>query len=329
MTKKRILLSCPSFRGYDKAIENKMKEIGYDVVSFNDIPQTQLHKKLINYPSLKVKLRPLLKYLEERNERRILRNIKNQQFDYVIIIKGTYLTDVFYRGLKKQNPNAKFIMFQWDSLVNYGKFLNKNYLNYKKYFDLIYSFDPRDCENHSELKYLPLFYTDEYADVRNTPVESTIEYDLFFIGGNHRNRFKIIFDIYANAKREGLKCKFLLLGGVKHKVPDDGAIAFIDAPLSHNQIVDYFTKSKVAIDIQSSAQDGLTIRTFEALAAGKKLATSNTWIKKEPFFNPDNIFVFDFEKPYIPQTFVKKDVKPLDISDYSVESFIKKLIGNQ
>lgn len=328
MKKERILLLCPSFRGYDKALENKMIELGYDVVSFNDIPQTKLHRQLINSPSLKVKLRLILKYLEERNERRILNGIKNQQFDYVIIIKGTYLTDVFYRGLKKQNPKAKYVMYQWDSLVNYGKFLNKNYLNYKNYFDRIYSFDPYDCKNNAELEYLPLFYKNEYADEGEKPTNSATEYDLFFIGGNHKNRFKIIYSIYKDAKRHNLKCKFLLLGGIKHDVPADGEIEFIDSPISHNQIINYFRNCKVAIDIQSSAQTGLTIRTFEALAAGRKLATSNKWIEKEPFFDSTNIFVFDPENPSIPIEFVKSESKPLDITNYSVASFVNKLLGN-
>ena len=47
-----------------------------------------------------------------------------------------------------------------------------------------------------------------------------------------------------------------------------------------NDIVSLYKESEVILDINHPGQNGLTMRTFEALGAGKKLITTNTEIKK-------------------------------------------------
>src|SRR5690606_29410790 len=50
-------------------------------------------------------------------------------------------------------------------------------------------------------------------------------------------------------------------------------------------------KSKAVLDIQRVGQSGLTMRTFEVLASGAILVTSNSAIINEPFFDPTRVFV--------------------------------------
>jgi len=326
-TKKSILLGCPPFRGYDLAIFKKLIEMGYEVTFFNDIPKAKWFRVLKDYPSIRKKLNFLLKHYEKYNERKILKRIKAKRFHFILIIKGSYLSNAFFENLKDLNPDAKFIMYQWDSLKNYGKATEKNFMDNSPYFDKIYTFDRKDANTIVGLDYMPSFFINEYANPESEKQKS-YDFDLFFIGGNHRNRFGILEKLYENTKDFGLKFCFLLLGGKENENFKIKGLQYIKTPLSHKEIIEYLKKSNVVIDIHSPKQDGLTTRCFEALALGKKLATTNALIAREPFYNPDNIHIIDLENPTIPLEFIKKEVEPLDMSVYSLESFLKNLLNN-
>jgi len=324
--KKRVLLTCPAFRGYGNAMRLKLQEMGYEVTFFHDIPQAKWYEALINYPSIRLRFKSLLRLYERYNENKILKNLKDITFDYVIIIKGAYLSSHFYKNLKRNNQDAKFVMYQWDSHLNYGKVLKKDFLRFREFFYRMYTFDRKDSEKIKNLRYLPLFYIDDYANPGRKKQKKN-DFDLFFIGGNHRNRSGILEKLYENTKDFGLKFCFLLLGGKENENFKIKGLQYIKTPLSHNEIIEYLKKSNVVIDIHSEKQDGLTIRCFEALAFGKKLATTNALIAREPFYNPDNIHIIDLENPGIPLEFIRKDVEPLDMSAYSLESFLKNLLN--
>ena len=66
------------------------------------------------------------------------------------------------------------ISYHWNSIKLY------NYLEYIKYFDKNYSFDPDDCQCYS-LKYYPLFFIDEYSKAREEISKSPKDIDIIFI----------------------------------------------------------------------------------------------------------------------------------------------------
>ncbi|MFH4210110.1 lipopolysaccharide biosynthesis protein, partial [Acinetobacter baumannii] len=63
-----------------------------------------------------------------------------------------------------------------------------------------------------------------------------------------------------------------------------------------DEIIKLYAKSNVILDISHPGQSGLTMRTFEAIGAGKKLITTNLNIKEYPFYNSDNIFIISRDK---------------------------------
>ena len=88
-------------------------------------------------------------------------------------------------------------------------------------------------------------------------------------------------------------------------------------------------ESRIIIDVQMAKQNGLTIRTFEALGFNKKLVTTNKNILEYDFYDPQNIYVYDgkfdfdnvfFTKPYKP---LPKELK----EKYSLSSFLDTLLS--
>ncbi|MGE4514729.1 MAG: hypothetical protein AB7E26_13095, partial [Chryseobacterium sp.] len=78
-------------------------------------------------------------------------------------------------------------------------------------------------------------------------------------------------------------------------------------------------------------QNGLTIRTFEVLASGKKLITTNSDITNYPFYSPENILVIDRENIQMNPEFFKIDFKKLNqdvLYKMSLDSFIECLFGD-
>ena len=72
------------------------------------------------------------------------------------------------------------------------------------------------------------------------------------------------------------------------------------------------------------------MRTFESVGSGKKLITTNSEIKKYPFYNPNNIFVIDrnniqldvafFDLPY--QDIDSKIYESMSIGGWLQELFV-------
>ncbi len=98
--------------------------------------------------------------------------------------------------------------------------------------------------------------------------------------------------------------------------------------LSQSMIIDIVNRSNCVLDINMLNQDGLTIRTFETLASGRKLLTTNKYIKEMSFFNEQIISVFDREKLDIDLDFIKdKKELSLDLSEFSLESWVFKIFS--
>ena len=72
------------------------------------------------------------------------------------------------------------------------------------------------------------------------------------------------------------------------------------------------------------------MRTFEVLASGKKLITTNASITDEPFFDPQRIRVIDRKNPYIPTSFVNAVIPAMSedfLNRYDLRSWVNDLLA--
>jgi len=317
----RILYIGPSQPAYHDAFIAALKQKGeVDYFPFFvEKPYTRNISKLGLYPKKEV--------AEKEYYARLL-TYKN--YDFILVRHGFQLDNGIYTALKSNNNNAKFINFHWDSLKN-----SYNYLGIINHFDKIYSFDVKDCQEHRRIEYLPLFYIDQYKALKNSSSTNIQSTDLLFVGSwrnmeryqlilktkqfcdNNRLRFKYYLHIdkfkYVNAL---LKGKFIK--EVQFKL------------LSHEEIVRLFSDTKVIIDFPSSFQNGLTMRSFEALGAGKKLITTNKNIINEPFYDQSVVSVVSQDNLKLDIDFITNTVFPNDFPNldaYSLHNYIARLLS--
>lgn len=305
---KNILFISVKFFNYEKHIKNELLSLGANVDWFDERPSNTFLSKVIirlkkDFYSTKIN-----RYYNE-----IIDKIKPKHYDYFFLIKGEVIPAFFLEFLKRNNPNIKLIYYTWDSFVN-----NRNALNNLVYFDKKFTFDSADAEKY-DISFRPLFFINDYSNLES---KEPTKYDIAFIGTAHSDRYSIsekcnewcnqhqcsMYAFYYSPSKILFWLKRLF--NVNFKKFDPKKISF--QGLSHQEIIDVYKSSACILDINHPNQTGLTMRTFEVLGAGKKLITTNKEILKYPFYNTNNIFIIDRNKPEIDKVFINSEFSQIN-----------------
>lgn len=317
---KRLLYIGVGFHEYDKYIVETLRE-SFDVSTFGS---SEFHTK---HPLLYSLVKYSPSFVKKANASLIsqnINNLKDKNFDYVFIIKGSNLSDLHLETLKAHHPNAKFILYLWDAweMIN-----NRDVL--KKHIPTIYSFDSEDCKKYGFIL-RPLFY------LRETQPEHK-KYDISFVGNGHSNRFSIIQKFKDLCLKNGYRYKFVVNMGltavVKTKLFSNGMLnkdRDIISPgnIPYSEYLQITRDSKVILDIHYPKQSGLTIRTIEALASGARVITTNRHIVEYKNIPTELYFVWDQEDYECLKEFISKPYSKFKLdSSFSVHTFINDMIN--
>ena len=88
------------------------------------------------------------------------------------------------------------------------------------------------------------------------------------------------------------------------------------------------------LDVNHSAQTGLTMRTIETIGAQRKLITSNRHVVDYPFYDPTRILLMDVGAPSARaiREFLEVPGQPIDpdlLECYSVDHWVGEIIGER
>ncbi|MDB5005914.1 MAG: hypothetical protein JWP45_307 [Mucilaginibacter sp.] len=282
-----VLFIAPAFFEYEISIKDAIQRSGYDVDYFDE--------RTSNNSFLKAIFRVNKNFLATQINRyysTILKTINNKKYSYFLLIKGEVIPKWFIIEFKRLNPESKLIYYTYDSIY----LNNKNPERFLKYFDSCYSFDFKDVMHNPDVfKLKHLFYTENFI----SKGEQDKKYTISFVGTLHSNRYaqvKKLFSyfnktftfFYSPAKWLFLFEKLFKIG---HRTIKWSDVSF--NKLKTWQVADIFKSSKSVLDIQRPGQTGLTMRTFEVIAAGALLITTNGYIKDASFYDPSCIVVLD------------------------------------
>ena len=298
---KQILYIAPKFFGYENEIQQVLiNEFGASVDFYDDRPSNDIWTKVF----IRLQLKSLVKIKIDSYYKTIFHHIQEKIYDYILIISPETLSQKELKMIKNLQPQAKLILYMWDS------FKNKNSLHLINMFDRVLSFDDRDVDKYN-LYFCPLFYSENYKNVLSKDV---MTYDLCSIATAHSDRYKIITQIKNQLEESSFKIfSFLYLPShimywirkIFLKRYQYGNISdFSFCPMTQAEVVSIMSKSKAILDINHPAQHGLTMRTFEAFGMHKKLITTNVNIKKYDFYNEANILIIDRKKIIIDSKFM-------------------------
>jgi hypothetical protein len=313
---KTILLIVPNFHQYTDLIANTFKKMGAKVVRIENkhffwdyrVKTTFLR----NLRKVVFKLtRPDLKYFEEEIKPKIA---NTENIDYLFCIDCDSLSKPVFDFLGAMHPDAKKILYMWDSLTIY------DYADFIRYFDKTFTFDYQDSLEYN-INYLPNFVV---RDLDNSIHKK--KYDLYFIGKQYGNRFQLIKRIYDEATITGLNvfiklyvqsrrslvlkyfykiCKHLKfiksinIFCLNYEIENDIiAYPFIThKKISLNESLAHLKESKCIVDVCFDNQTGVSHRVMQALYYNLKVITNNKLIVNEEFYSPESIKIIDLNAP--------------------------------
>ena len=321
-----LYISIKTFN-YEVEISNKLTELGAKVDYFDERPSNSVLTKGI----IRVK-RSFLKDKIAKYYNSILKDIEGRQYDFFLLVKGEVIPSFFLASLRLLQKDCLFIYYTWDSFEN-----NPNALSILHFFDKKLTFDPLDAEKY-KLEFRPLFYIDKYKNIKN---REKPKYKMLFLGTAHSDRYiisntivnwceKLNFSTFTYYYIESklvyfIKSKF----DNSFKSFDYKKLSF--SKLSIDEIIKYYEDSMIILDINHPSQNGLTMRTFEALGAGKKLISTNKELTKYAFYDSNNIFIIDRERVKLDKVFFESNFDPIKedmLFEMSISGWIKSVFIN-
>lgn len=325
---KRILFLSASLFGYQTEIKKTLEHKGGIVDYFDERPANTFFVKAM----IRINRNFLAGYIDKYHKQ-IIEQTRTNKYDFIFITKGESISGNTIKTLREIHPQAKFVIYHWDSIAN-----NKNAIAILPLFDKVFSFDKTDCRNFG-MKFLPLFFLEDYREVAKSNVKRNI--DLLFIGTAHSDRYRLIQNIAQQFAKRGLKHFFYIYFPspvlyYKMKFSDKSLKGtnksdFQYTPISKKQIIEIYKQTNTIVDIQHPRQTGLTMRTIEVMGAGRKLITTNIHIKEYDFYDENNVLVVDRENPIVTDLFLDTPYRevPFDIYEkYSIDNWIDTILLN-
>lgn len=340
ITGKSILLVGDNLFGLAVELTKELQKLGASRVIFKQVKFTYSLRN-------KITIRSLYGFIVNPYSRRafteeLKRELANEKFDIMLVIKDMPFKKSFFDWMRAENPGIRIILFLWETLKGHMP----RYADYLVKPDVVYSFDRNDAKKYG-LRYFPDFY----IDGRNIPLDNC-KYDICFIGSMNSstifNRARILNSIddfcHANGLQSFLYLKYdkeresfvskayRLCVGRKymHEVRKYQNKGFLyDHPLSLEQYNQVLQNSKVIIDINHSNRQGMTINAITAIGRGKKLITTNKYIKQEEFYNPSMIYILDEKQPQMDFAFMKAAYTPVDVSYLRIDNWLLHVVNEK
>lgn len=325
MASYNCILIAPEFFGYGQAIQKAMTAHGLNALLFSDRPSEDTFTKSL------IRISPrLAKSRSDAYFAAITSESKSHPIQEVLVIKGQALTTEAILRMRKAIPNARFTLYFWDSYLN----MSRDAKTKVSLFDRTLTFDPGDAHRDARLEYRPLFYLSDYTEISPQPTDI----DLLFVGTMHSDRYRIIKRIRDALPQTAAFSKNMYFvspavyqarrvfdpsyWGTK---PSD----FRFSPMTAQEIKHLLGRSRIVLDIERTVQSGLTIRTLETIAAGKKLITTNPYIAESDLYLPENILVIDRKSVVIPRDFLTTSFKPSSravMEKYSLDRWLADVL---
>lgn len=321
--KKILFFSVQTFN-LEKEIKKKLEELGAKVDYFDERPSNNNFAKGI----IRIKRNFYQKKIDNYYTR-ILLETKNENYNYLFVNRGEVVPEFFLQNFKKDHPECECIFYTWDSFTNHS-----HPTQILKYFHKKFTFDPGDAVKYG-LNFRPLFFLDSYKSLDSNN-DAKCKYDLLFLGTAHSDRYTISNKVKEWCDINNLKsyCYYFIHGRFVYfykKIFDKSFQLFDYKKLSFkslttNEILELYKNSNVILDINHPGQNGLTMRTFETIGSGKKMITTNSEVKKYPFYNSNNIYVIDRNDVVLDKDFFELPYSPIEKELYyksSIEGWLK------
>ncbi len=315
----RILLIAPAFYDYHHQIVRSLEADGHQVRFFAERPGRAIYSPAKKLPA-RWRRRVFDRYLAG-----IARATAGDTFDRVLVIRGEIVTPDFVRTLRRQQSQARFVLYEWDS------YRVTDFRPLVPLFDAVASFDSVDAEELG-IGYLPLFHIPAYR-LKDAPAHP--QWDLVFVGSYHAARYQAMQAVRDQCAERGLRLRhylyiapvdYLKLRLTSANPPARADVAF--RKLDQASVVGMYRDAAAILDIENNKQAGMTMRSFEALATGRYLVTTNPLATKLVPELADRIITIDRNVLDLPADRLRQPPGwGEELSRYSLDAWLDQLLA--
>jgi hypothetical protein len=330
---KRILFIAARFFGYEDEISGRLRYWGAEVDYYDQRPSNSFLTKALIRINNKILSRRIERYYAQ-----IAALTKGRMYDFVLMISPESVTKEALMTLRQVHTGSRFVLYMWDSLRN----KSQSILEVLPLFDLRFSFDRETEFTGLHFHHRPLFFLNEYSKLANRAEAQEMRYDATFVGTIHSDRFRILKILAKQFEGAGLSyfyhmyfpsrvlyyMRFLMNREFWSTTVDQ----FQFSALRKEEVISCIGASKIIIDIHHPQQTGLTMRTLEAIGAGRKLITTNSDVRNYDFYSPANIAIVDRKQLSIDPQFFHREMVELDpfiYNRYSIDGWITEIFGEK
>lgn len=254
----------------------------------------------------------LLSRSYQRYWKRLLKNDDRLQnkFDLLFVINGCSFHPILLEKLRKENHDIETRLYLWDNSQFYDYYYNAGY------FDKVLTYDIDDARKYG-VELLPFYWP---KDIHNS---SEVKFRFSIIGSNHDGRLDICRKIVNACNKNNHLPDFIKI--VDETLPESEYVCH--NRFSIHEVNEVMSQSQIVIDTDRSTQTGTTPRLIWALAMGKKVITTNSNVKRMPFYNPQQILVVDRHNPSIDEDFLNSsDYEKEIVDDLRIDRWVKAII---
>lgn len=317
----RILMLAPPFFGYCDDVAAEMRRQGVEVDLMSDRPSDG-----VAFKSLAKVSYGLVQPLINRHFDEVLTKVRETRYDAIFALGGmSWCFDLLQARRLGEKSGAKMALYLWDSAENCQRADAA-----APAFDSVLSFDPLDCKRYG-FKFLPLFYT---FDPPSFPSGKPYEYDACFVGSVHQVskflRVKSMVDRLEAAGARVLKHYYIPSRSAavlrRAQVPEYREVELTTQPLSREETLVAYARSRALIDSPQAGQRGLTIRTIESVGMNRKLVTANVGVRSYDFFAFGNVIVDDGKVDISPAMSDPEPYPDVIRNSYSVRTWVGRVL---
>jgi len=319
-TKSRVLLIAPKFFGYENEIVAELSRLQMHVDMLPDRPFDRPFSKAVMRFRPELGRRACYRFFSEG-----VRQFGRSEYAIILVVQGEGVTADTLADLRASYPGAKMVFYTWDSLKN-KPFARQNLGRY----DHCSTFDPVDAKTYG-MACRPLFYSPGFDREASTDYA----YDVSFIGTIHSDRYRVINALSRQLPSDARSFMYLYLQApwvydvrrlFTNTIVGASREEFQFRPLSKGVVQETFFASRAVIDIEHPNQNGVTMRTIEAIGSRRKMITTNATVRNYDFYDPRNIQIIDRANPQLDQNFLRtpySDIPQATRQKYSLCQWVR------
>ncbi|MBQ8971721.1 MAG: hypothetical protein IJ074_01385 [Clostridia bacterium] len=191
-------------------------------------------------------------------------------------------TDHRYLRALRQRGNITMALVMVNTMARRGSLIESR----RDCFDYAFTFDRKDAENYGMI-----YHPSSYSMVAMEP-DGEITEDAFYVGVS-KGRAKLLAQIYDRLTKGGAAASFTI-NGMKRGEARCPGIRYNEW-MEYSDVLRHIRACNCIVEVMDAAQEGVTLRTMEAICYNKKLLTNNPAMRESRYYSTG--FIQVFEKP--------------------------------